>query len=201
MVLGADRLIPGRSGRRLPDASELVPGFRPEGPLETALACQPELLTGLAWGKPRPGHPEGSVGTHVADLLRQIDETERDPGRRSALRFIALVHDSFKYRVDNWRPRTGEKHHAMRARRFAERFTGDERLLATIELHDRPYHLWKRLHRTGRLQEDRLDRMLARIADHALFLRFIEIDGSSEAKNPEPIRWLRDLLRELELVS
>jgi hypothetical protein len=141
------------------------------------------------------------VGTHVADLLRQIDETERDRDRRSALRFIALVHDSFKYRVDNWRPRTGENHHAMRARRFAERYTGDERLLTTIELHDRPYHLWKRLHRTGQLQQDRLERMLARIPDHELFLRFIEIDGSSEAKNPEPIKWFGDLLRGRGLVS
>ena len=33
----------------------------------------------------------------------------------------------------------GENHHAMRARRFAERYTDDERLLAAVELHDRPY--------------------------------------------------------------
>ena len=32
----------------------------------------------------------------------------------------------------------------MRARRFAERYTDDERLLATIELHDRPYNLWRK---------------------------------------------------------
>jgi hypothetical protein len=201
VVRRVDRLNRGRDAGRLADASELVPGFQPESSLETALACQPELVAGLTWGKPRPGHPEGSVGAHVADLLRQIDETERDPRRRAALRFVALVHDAFKYRVDNWRPRTGENHHAMRARRFAERFTDDERLLSTIELHDRPYHLWKRLDRTGRLQSDRLERMLARIPDHALFLRFIEIDGSSEAKNPQPIRWLRGVLRERGLVS
>jgi hypothetical protein len=201
VVLGADRLIRARRPERPADASELVPGFHPETPLETALACQPELLAGLAWGKPRPGHPEGPVGHHVADLLRQIDATERDPERRSALRFIALVHDSFKYQVNHRRPRTGENHHAMRARRFAERFVSDERLLTTIELHDRPYHLWKRLNRTGRLQKDRLERMLARIPDHELFLRFVEIDGSSEAKDQKPVRWFRDLLRERGLVG
>jgi len=201
VVLGADRLIRARRLADPLDASDLIPGFRPETPLETALACQPELLAGLEWGEPRPGHPEGSVGHHVADLLRQIDETEQDPDRRYALRFIALVHDSFKYRVRNWQPRTGENRHAMRARRFAGRFVSDERVLTTIELHDRPYHLWKRLDRTGRLQEDRLDRMLERIPDHALFLRFVEIDASSEAKDQQPIRWFRDLLRERGLVG
>ena len=201
MVLGADRLIRARRLADLPDASELIPGFRPETPLETALSCQPELLAGLAWGEPRPGHPEGPVGHHVADLLRQIDETEQDSDRRSALRFIALLHDSFKYQVRNWQPRTGENHHAMRARRFAERFVSDERVLTTIELHDRPYHLWKRLDRTGRLQEDRLERMLDRIPDQALFLRFVEIDAWSEAKDQQPIRWFRDFLRERGLVG
>ena len=37
------------------------------------------LQEGLAWGKPRRGHPEGTVGAHVADLLEAIDrwgETE-----------------------------------------------------------------------------------------------------------------------------
>ncbi len=63
------------------------------------------------------------------------------------------MHDSLKSEVDNWRRRVGENHHAMRARRFAERYTTDERLLAAIELHDRPYHVWKRVQRTGNPQD------------------------------------------------
>jgi len=34
-----------------------------------------------------------------------------------------------------------------------------------------------------------------RIADPELFLRFVELDGSTEGKDPEPVRWFR---RELE---
>ena len=173
------------------DAARLVPGFTPENDREAALAADPELLAGLAWGKPREAHPEGTVGNHVAQLLQQIEEDGETGERRELLRFAALVHDSFKYRVRSWLPRQGRNHHASRARRFAERYTDDERLLATIELHDRPYHLWKRMKKKGELDRDRLEDMLARVPDHALFQRFLEIDGASEAKNPEPIRWFR----------
>ena len=107
------------------------------------------LQEGLAWGKPRRGHPEGSVGAHVADLLATIERWGETGKRREELRFLALVHDSLKNRVSNWRPKTGENHHAMRARRFAERYVDDERLLATIELHDRPYDLWRKMRRRG----------------------------------------------------
>lgn len=173
------------------DAPELVPGFSPETPLEAAAAGDPELLAGLAWGEPRAGHPEGRVGTHVADLLATLDEQGVTGERRELMRFVALVHDSFKYRVQNWLPRTGANHHATRARRFAEGFTDDERLLATIELHDRPYALWRKMRRKGKLDEARFEDMMRRVPDPELFLQFIELDGSTEGKHPEPIDWFR----------
>jgi hypothetical protein len=82
----------------------------------------------------------------------------------------------------------------MRARRFAERFTDDERVLAAIEFHDRPYAIWRKLQRRGKLDERALRRMLKRIPDPDLFLRFIELDGSTEGKRPEPIEWFREEL-------
>ena len=179
-------------------ARELVPGFEAEDEREDSLSRDPLLLEGWAWGSPRKGHPEGAVGNHVADLLRQIDEWGETGARRRDLRFLALVHDSLKFSVQQWRRRTGENHHAMRARRLAERYTDDERLLATIEMHDRPYTIWRRMHRKGGTDEQpgqHLDRMLDRIPDRDLFLRFVELDGSTEGKNPEPIRWIR---KELE---
>jgi HD domain len=178
----------------LPDAAELVPGFVPETELERAVAEDPQLLAGLAWGRPRKGHPEGTVGAHVADLLATIDRDDRPQERRALLRFIALVHDSFKYRVHAWLPKTGENHHATRARRFAERFTDDERVLATIQYHDGPYAIWRKMKRRRELDEERFSRMLERIPDPGLFLLFIELDGSTEGKDPEPIRWFRDEL-------
>jgi hypothetical protein len=83
----------------------------------------------------------------------------------------------------------------MRARRFAERYTDDERVLTTIELHDRPYGIWRKRRRTGWLDRKALESMLRRIQDPELFMRFVELDGSTEGKRPEPIDWFRDELR------
>jgi len=171
-----------------------APGFAPETELERALAGDPDLQEGLAWGEPRRGHPEGAVGEHVADLLETIERWGETGKRREELRFLAIVHDSMKNRVQNWRPRTGENHHATRARRFAERYTEDERLLATIEQHDRPYNLWRKMRRRGRPDDHALDEMLDRIPDLDLFMRFVELDGSTEGKNHEPLRWLKSEL-------
>jgi hypothetical protein len=176
------------------NATDLIPGFEPETELEQRVTAEPELLEGLAWGEPRAGHPEGAVGTHVSHLLETLDQSGETGERRELLRFMALVHDSFKYQVRDRLPRVGENHHAMRARRFAERFTDDERVLAAIEFHDRPYAIWRKLQRRGKLDERALRRMLKRIPDPDLFLRFIELDGSTEGKRPEPIEWFREEL-------
>ena len=184
------------------DASDLIPGFEPETDLERRVTAAPELLKGLAWGEPRAGHPEGAVGIHVSHLLKTLDRSGVTGEQREALRFMALVHDSFKYQVRERLPRIGENHHAMRARRFAERFTDDERILASIELHDRPYALWRKLQRRGKLDERAFERMIDRIRrDPELFLRFIELDGSTEGKRPEPIAWFRDELVKRGLVD
>ena len=37
--------------------------------------------------------------------------------------------------------------------------------------------------------------MLERVKDPGLFLRFVELDGSTEGKNPEPVAWFREELR------
>jgi HD domain-containing protein len=131
------------------------------------------------------------VGEHVAELLQTIERWGEAGKRREDLRFLALLHDSLKNQVQNWRPHTGANHHATRARRFAERYTDDERLLATIEQHDRPYNIWRRSRRRGRVDEHAVDEMLDRIPDLDLFVRFVELDGSTEGKNKEPLRWFK----------
>ncbi|MGI9082024.1 MAG: hypothetical protein ACR2FZ_07085 [Thermoleophilaceae bacterium] len=130
----------------------------------------------------------------MADLLRTIDEWGESGARRRELRFLALVHDSLKFEVGGQLPAAGPNDHAARARLFAERYTDDERLLSTIEEHDRPYEIWRRLGRTGALDEHAFVTMLERVADPSLFLRFVELDGSTAGKNPEPVDWFRDEL-------
>src|SRR4051794_26567095 len=100
--------------RSLTDVAALVRDFEPETDVERRLAADPALAAGLAWGEPRAGHPEGSVGAHVGDLMRAIEADGEAGERRRDLRFLALVHDAFKNRVHEWLPKTGANHHATR---------------------------------------------------------------------------------------
>src|SRR3954453_15255055 len=117
------------------------------------------------------------------------------------MRFMALVHDAFKYQVRDRLPRVGENHHAMRARRFAQQFVEDQGLLAAIEMHDRPYALWRKMKRRGKLDESGFRRMMKRIDDPEMFLRFIELDGSTEGKGPQPLEGFREELRRRGLLG
>ena len=121
----------------------------PETPLEQAICADPAWRAGVAWGEPRSGHPEGTVLAHVGDVLANVDRVALDADDRERLRLAALVHDAFKGDVDRSLPKTGENHHAMRARRFAERLLDDADLLDVIELHDDAYLAWRHGRRSG----------------------------------------------------
>jgi hypothetical protein len=170
---------------------ELLPDFEPENDLERRVTSDPVLLDGLAWGEPRIGHPEGSVAAHVEHLLETLDTWEEPAERRTKLRFIALVHDAFKDDVIERLPKLGRNHHADRARRYAERYTDDVDVLGTIQHHDRPYALWRKMKRKGQQDDRGFDKMLDDITDLDLFVRFVELDGSTDGKRPEPILWVR----------
>jgi hypothetical protein len=161
----------------------LVPGFRPESALERRLVRDPKLRAGLAWGHPRAGHPEGSVGRHAASMLRRIPSSHP---RRRDLRLLALLHDAFKYRIDPTRRYAPDNDHAVLARRFAEHYISDPTILATLELHDEPYWQW----RTG-AHDEALQRLLASVPDQSLFTAFVELDASAPGKDPAFLRWFR----------
>ena len=166
----------------------------PTTTLEEQILETPQIRAGLAWGSPRRGHPEGSVGAHVATLLNQI--ADEDP-LRDDLRALALVHDSFKRAVrpnERWSP---DNDHATLARRFAEGFTHDERLLAALELHDEPYWIW----RNAGAPAHGLSGVLDRIPDVELFARFVELDASTEGKDLSFLWWFRRELAAAGLLS
>jgi hypothetical protein len=163
----------------------------PETDLERELLADPQLRAGLDWGAPRSGHPEGPVAEHVAAILAAIAP---DDPLRSDLRFLALVHDSFKVEVrphERWSP---DNDHATLARRFAERYTSDQRLLATLELHDEPYWIW----RHADAPEQALQPLLKRLPDGELFARFVELDAANEGKDLTFLWWFR---RELAIAG
>jgi hypothetical protein len=169
----------------------MVASITPETELERALLADPQLRAGLDWGTPRSGHPEGVVADHVAAILAAIGPN--DP-LRSDLRFLALAHDSFKAEVRPREPWSPDNDHATLARRFAERYTSDERLLTTLELHDEPYWVW----RHADAPEQALRLIVERLPDVGLFARFVELDAANEGKDLTFLWWFR---RELAIAG
>jgi hypothetical protein len=164
-------------------SSDLVPGFAAQNEVEWAIACDPDVRRGWGFAVDGPGHPERLVGAHVAAILHNIAPDDK---LSPALRFIALVHDSMKWAVRRDRAWSPESDHAVLARRVAERHTSDPRLLQTTELHDEAYWIFR--------NSEPLDALLARLPDTELYLRFVELDSTTEGKEPTFLVWLRNEL-------
>ena len=164
-----------------------MPGFGARNGLERAVASDPDIRRGWAFAVKEAGHPARLVGAHVGAILRNI---RSDDELCLPLRFIALVHDSMKWAVRrdlSWSP---DNDHAVLARRVAERHTRAPRLLRTIELHDEAYWLFT----SKRADPRALDGLLARLPDVELYVRFVEIDATTEGKEPTFLVWLRNEL-------
>lgn len=176
--------------------------LHPHNRVEEALMNRPEWQKGLYFGRPRSGHPEGMVLYHVQEVLYNIslidpfinDETH------DKLRFIALIHDNFKYEALY---RTGQtippqRHHAYLARQFAARFTDDIQLLNIIEWHDNAYHIWRKSKQSGDWQTaERELHALAEALGEALqlFYLFFKCDTRTGDKIQQPLQWFESCLR------
>lgn len=173
--------------------------FALETDLERAIASDAEWQEGARWGRPRRGHPEGAVAAHVAEVLANVDRQALDEEDRRRLRLIALVHDTFKHRVDRRRPRSGDNHHGRIARRFAERYLDDAELLEIVELHDEAYNAWRKGARTGNWEaaEERARRLIDRLGPSLpLYCRFYRADNATGSKSREPVEWFERLGRD-----
>ena len=168
--------------------------FQLESKLEHLISEHPDWLEGVEYGRPRRGHPEGAVKSHIADVLLNVDRFFIDSPDRGTLRLISLIHDTFKYRVDADQPRFGENHHAMIARRFAESFIGDTAVLDVIELHDEAYNAWQCGNRDGRW--DQASRRALALLDRlgcnlALYLAFYRCDNATAGKEQNCYEWFK----------
>jgi hypothetical protein len=136
------------------------------------------------------------VAAHIAEVLANVDAAGHGDADRRRLRLVALVHDALKGEVDRSRPRTGENHHAMRARRFAERFVAEPVVLDLVELHDEAYNAYMvgRRRRDWPRAERRARRLIARLgAELDLYLAFYRADNATGSKSEEPLHWFEAL--------
>jgi hypothetical protein len=171
----------------------------PETELEARICGDPEWKAGVAWGTPRPGHPEGRVILHVADVLVSIDRQNLEVGDLRSLRLVALVHDTFKSRVDMSKARAGENHHAVIARRFAERYIDDAAILLIVELHDEAHNSWQQGNRSGKWAEAeaRAARLVKRLGAHILlYVHFFRADNATGSKEQDSLEWFEEYLQQ-----
>ena len=177
-------------------AARLVAG----GPLSGSPAFYREALARLTaderyeknvqWGEPRDGHPEGPICAHIADLERNaaVLDAKLSETDRVRLRLLVHSHDTFKPDADDVKishPRS----HASLARVFLEEYCPDDAsLLDLVQYHDEPYALWRQVQH-ARLNWERYDALFARVREWDLFLAFLIVDGCTEGKSRDPLRW------------
>jgi hypothetical protein len=170
--------------------------LKPESILESILLKDPALVEGLMYGKSRPGHPEGKVIFHVREVLDNVDNYSSGSVRRD-LRVISFIHDSFKYKVNRSIPRTGDNHHAVIARKFAEKYFDDENILEIIEFHDEAYNSWQKGQRHGDWDkaQERANSLISRMEDNiGLYLLFYRCDNETGDKSRDSYLWFEQLV-------
>ena len=169
---------------------------RLEGAL-SAIVDDDRYRTLVEWGSPRPGHPEGTIRAHIEDLEANLAAIEAPltPLQRARIRLLIHVHDTFKSRAAAGVAIDHPRSHASLARAYLLEFLEDEELATMVQWHDLPYALWRKWRRTGRIDEDRLQRLDA-IDDWTTFTAFLVVDGCTAGKDRSPLRWFLERSRD-----
>ncbi len=151
----------------------------------------------LAFGEPRPGHPEGTIGAHVAEVLCNIDvlAAELRPGEHERLEVLALVHDSFKGEATPKVPIEHPQSHSSIAAAFLAECTDDADLIEMVRRHDEPYALHRRVASGKPVDQKRLDALLDAIKDLRLFALFQVCDNVTAGKDHTSVVWWLELMK------
>lgn len=174
--------------------------IKPENGIETAICDDDNFIIGVNYGKSRPGHPEGAVIYHIEEVLGNIDKFYNDDEDRTNLRLIAIVHDTFKNKVNQNLPKQGDNHHGSIAEKFAEKFCHDTAVLTVIKLHDDAYNAWSAGGRHGDwYKAKRRAEMLIKTLEMGdcldLYMKFYRCDNATGDKSQDNYEWFNDLIQ------
>ena len=136
---------------------------------------------------------------HIKEVLANIDKFYANDEDYEDLRIIAILHDTFKHKVDQTKPKAGENHHGMIARRFAENFPIHENVLQVIEHHDDAYNAWQKGERHGdwyaaKKKATNLINALLIEGCLDLYVKFYRCDNATGDKSQENYNWFTDLI-------
>src|SRR5215510_16015251 len=127
-----------------------------------AITSDPRYQRNLDWGEARPGHPEGTLGAHIAEVDRNLAALRHKVSETDYWRLRVLIHthDTFKGEAQPGVPITAPNSHASLARAFLADFSVDSDMLAMVQYHDEPFALWRQLESKGKFNQERLTRLL-----------------------------------------
>jgi hypothetical protein len=169
------------------------------------IKADPRYVEGIKYGMPRPGHAEGTIANHLADLEKNLEKLRPFVSDDDYWKLQVLIHthDTFKgWAIPN-SPITDPNSHASLAKKFLSEFTDDVDLLKMVQFHDEGLALYlqwcalddnrKPRHKYSRTRF--VERILP-IDDIELFLMFTIIDGYTPSKDHAKIRWFVDEVNE-----
>ena len=148
------------------------------------------------WGQPRPGHPEGTISAHIADLEKNLEflKARLSDEEYWKLRVLIHAHDICKPDARRTVSFNHPESHASLARDFLSDFIKDKDLLHMVQYHDVPYSMYQRWRKAGKTDEKRMDDLMNNIEDWDLFTAFALIDGCTTGKQRETLEWFFEQL-------
>ena len=152
---------------------------------------------GVAWGKPRHGHPEATIAEHIRELEENLEQMKWRFSSEEIckLKILIHVHDTLKVHALPRVPIEHPRSHASLAAEYLAEFTEDQGLIDMVRYHDENFALFRQYEEKGRFDEARLKRLISRISDWRLFLSFNIIDSCTKGKDRKSILWF---LREMK---
>lgn len=155
------------------------------------IVADPRYLSNLDWGQARPGHPEGTVRAHIAELEQNLESlrSKLTAEECAKLKILIHTHDTFKAESQPGVSILDPKSHASLAVQFLSLYCDDADLLAMVQYHDEPYALYRQFESKGTWNAARFERLLKAISNWDLFLAFNIIDGCTVGKSREPLKW------------
>ena len=167
--------------------------------------ADPRYIANVQHGKPRSGHPEGTVAAHIIELNENLEtlylnypdnENPLTEEEYWKLRFLIETHDTFKADAIPNSPILDPKSHASLAKKFASEYISHGDILNMIQFHDESFALWKQWSKTGFYNKSRFDKLVHTIKDWRLFLLFIIVDGCTKGKGNTVSKWFIQQVKE-----
>jgi len=162
--------------------------IKPKNEIERRIINSEEFNRAKTYGKVRSGHPEGSVGKHIQQMLEYIEEHYKDDIDYEKLRLLTLLHDIGKSEIR-------DKPHSESSAEIAKKFIDDKELIEIIRIHDQPYHFWRKTVKKKKPFDEIGFKKMFKWINWGLLVKFRYCDNCSRSQNPSI--WFEEKCKEL----